>query len=281
MYLLDELRVRGRDVVPGPTIDVVQILGIVNVTPDSFSDGGRYLDASAAVERGLQLIRDGAGVIDIGGESTRPGARPVGADEEQRRVLPVVEALVGHGVEVSIDTRNARTATLAVRAGVSIVNDVSGGTHDPSMIGAVADAGVDYVCMDWGGGADASPPPGPIAGVVLAALAARRDGLVARGIDPERIILDPGLGFGKSDAQNWELVGALRRVCDLGPRVLVGHSRKRFIGALLPPDAVADVRDAASAAVSALCAAAGVWGVRVHDARSTVWSLATVATGAA
>jgi dihydropteroate synthase len=147
------------------------------------------------------------------------------------------------------------------------------------MIAVVAEAGVDYVCMDWRGGADAAPPSGRIAGAVVGALAVRRDHLIEEGLDPARIILDPGLGFGKSDAQNWELVGALRRVCDLGPRVLVGHSRKRFVGALLPPHEGADARDAASAAVSALCAAAGVWGVRVHDARSTARILASTSAG--
>lgn len=243
----------------------MKIVGILNVTPDSFSDGGRYLEATAGLRHARTLISHGADIVDVGGESTRPGATPVSVAEEQRRVLPVVEALSAHGIVVSIDTRHSETALAAIKAGARIVNDVTGGRGDERMLRVVADADVDYVAMHWGGGADAVPPVGSIIDAVISSLTATRQAILRAGVPEERLILDPGLGFGKSSAQNWELVGSLRRLAELGPRVLVGHSRKRFLGELLPADAEHAERDVVSAAVSALCAEAGAWGVRVHD----------------
>jgi len=245
------------------------VFGILNVTPDSFSDGGRYDSVAAAHERARALVRDGADVIDVGGESTRPGATPVRPLVEQRRVVPVIERLVEDGIPVSVDTRNSATARLALAAGARYVNDVSGGEADPRTVPLVVESGAEYIAMRWGGGADAAPRPGPVAETVLQALRATTRRLVGCGMAPDRLILDPGLGFGMSAVQGWELIGALRSLCEIGPRILVGHSRKRFIGALLPEGSPAGERDAASAAVSVLCDVAGVWGVRVHSARAT------------
>ena len=248
------------------------VMGVLNVTPDSFSDGGRYLAVDAAVEHGLRLHRDGADVVDVGGESTRPGAVRIDAAEECARVIPVVSGLVSAGVPVSIDTMRASTAQEAVAAGACIVNDVSGGLADPSMHAAVAELSAVYIAMHWRGHSDRMEQLAVYDDVVrdvLTELRQRADSAVAAGIDPHRIVLDPGLGFAKNRDDNWALLRALPEFVASGFPILIGASRKRFLGALLAdphgePRPV-DERDDATDAVTALAAAAGVWAVRVHD----------------
>lgn len=251
------------------------IMGIVNVTPDSFSDGGRYLDADAAVAHGLRLRAEGADLLDVGGESTRPGAERVDPRREQERVLPVVRALTDAGAVVSIDTMNASTAVAAVEAGARIVNDVSGGLADPDMLAAVAPTGADLALGHWRGHSNdmyARAQYRDVVEEVVVELRARVEAAAAAGIAPSRVIVDPGIGFGKKGAQNWAVLRGLDRVIGLGPRVLVGTSRKRFLAEALagdPADADEARRDLATAVTSALAARAGVWGVRVHDVAGT------------
>ncbi len=252
------------------------IFGILNVTPDSFSDGGQYSDPDAAIRHGIALRDQGADVIDVGGESTRPGATPVDVEQEQSRVLPVVRGLVAAGVSVSIDTMNADTALAAAAAGASIINDVSGGLADPFMHRVVAESGLQYVAMHWrspDAGAGAVDEYDDVVGEVRAELQLRLDSLTAAGVDLARVIIDPGIGFSKSAEHNWRLLAALPTLESLGCRVLIGASRKRFLGALLPDDATAAARDLPTAVVTALAADAGVWAVRVHDVESTVAAL--------
>jgi dihydropteroate synthase len=247
-------------------------MGVVNVTPDSFSDGGLWFDADAAIAHGLDLVADGADLLDVGGESTRPGAARVEPEEELRRVVPVVRELAGRGIRVSVDTMRAATALAAVEAGAEIINDVSAGLADAAMAPIAAETGVHYVAMHWRGHSDrmdALAEYGDVAAEVRDELAARVDALADAGVARERIILDPGLGFAKRGAQNWELLGRLDVLGELGLPILVGASRKRFIGALLPDDAPMEDRDLPTAVVSALSAQAGAWGVRVHDVRGT------------
>ncbi|SEC19850.1 dihydropteroate synthase [Microbacterium hydrocarbonoxydans] len=258
------------------------IWGIVNVTPDSFSDGGRYLDVDRAVEHGLRMRADGATVLDVGGESTRPGAERVGADAEQERVLPVIERLVAAGAPVSIDTLNASTAAAAVRAGARIVNDVSGGLADADMLAVVAGSGADYAIGHWRGFSDdmyARAEYHRPAREVAGELQERVSAAAAAGIAPSRLIIDPGIGFAKAGAQNWDVLRGLDEIVALGPRVLVGTSRKRFLAeTLLRVHTDAEVsearRDLATAVTSALAARAGVWAVRVHDVCATRDALA-------
>ncbi|MEV1131692.1 dihydropteroate synthase [Agromyces sp. NPDC049794] len=248
------------------------IMGVVNVTPDSFSDGGRWLDAEAAIAHGLELVADGADVLDVGGESTRPGAARVEPDEELRRVVPVVRELAGRGIRVSVDTMRAATALAAVEAGAEIINDVSAGLADEAMAAIAAETGAQYVAMHWRGHSDRMDSLAEytdVAAEVRDELAARVDALVAAGVSRERLILDPGLGFAKRGAQNWELLGRLDVLGELGLPILVGASRKRFLGAMLPDDANMEERDLPTAVISVLSEQAGAWGVRVHDVRST------------
>ncbi len=244
------------------------ILGILNVTPDSFSDGGRFERLDDAVSHAARMRASGADWIDVGGESTRPGARAIDPDEEQRRVLPVVRALVDEGIPVSIDTRNAATALAATSAGATMVNDVSGGLSDPRMAAVIAETGVRFVVMHWRGGADAEPEYIDVVSEVRAELKGRIAELVVRGVRPEQLIVDPGLGFAKTAAHNWELLNRLEELTTLAP-VLVGASRKRFLGPLLPEGAPHEERDAPTATISALAARSGAWGVRVHDVAAT------------
>lgn len=309
-----------------PRADRALVMGVLNVTPDSFSDGGRWLDADAAVAHGMAMVADGADMVDVGGESTRPGAARTSGEEELRRVLPVVAALAGAGVAVSVDTMRSTVAEAAVRAGAVLVNDVSGGLADPRMLPLVAEAGVAYVathtrprrvaselvrstepsegvdrrehtrprraaggrpagatesgdersegCWRHADPADGQDRYDDVVADVRAELAARVAEMRAVGIADEQVVLDPGLGFVKAGAQNWALLGRLDELLADGFPVLVGASRKRFLGTLLarpdgtsvpPPD-----RDAATAAVSALAAAAGAWAVRVHEVRPSV-----------
>ncbi|MDQ1130189.1 dihydropteroate synthase [Microbacterium sp. SORGH_AS_0888] len=248
------------------------IMGIVNVTPDSFSDGGRYLDADAAIAQGLLLLSQGADLLDVGGESTRPGSERVPVEVEQERVLPVIAALAAAGATVSVDTMNAATAGAAVAAGARIVNDVSGGLADPDMLPAVAATDADIALGHWRGHSSdmyARAEYGDVVREVSAELAGRVEAAAAAGIAPSRLILDPGIGFGKRGAQNWEVLRALPQLTGIGSRVLVGASRKRFLGDLLGGDAAVERRDLATAVTSALAAREGAWAVRVHDVVST------------
>lgn len=250
------------------------VMGIVNVTPDSFSDGGRYLDASAAVAHGLRLRDQGAHVLDVGGESTRPGAERVDPSVERDRVLPVVRELAEAGCVVSIDTMNASTAVAAVDAGARIVNDVSGGLADPGLLAAVAPTGADVVLGHWRGPSAEmyarAEYDDPVA-EVLAELASRVEAAAAAGIVPSRVIVDPGIGFGKRGEQNWAVLRGTERIAGLGPRVLVGTSRKRFLAEVLADAGDPDERrrDLATAVTSVLAAQAGAWAVRVHDVAAT------------
>lgn len=250
------------------------VMGVVNVTPDSFSDGGEHLDPDAAVAHGLALVADGADLVDVGGESTRPGAVRVTAEEELRRVLPVVTGLVAEGVVVSIDTMRAGVAEAALLAGATVINDVSGGLADEAMAQVVAAAGAPYVLMHWRGhSADMSSRAvyADVVTTVLDELQVRLDAIVAAGVEASQVVVDPGLGFAKDAGHNWSILGHLRDFTALGRPVLVGASRKAFLGALLAsPDGSprpAGAREAATTAVSTLAAAAGAWAVRVHTAR--------------
>jgi dihydropteroate synthase len=251
-------------------------MGVVNVTPDSFSDGGSWFDADKAIEHGLDLMSEGADLIDVGGESTRPGAQRVSLEEELRRVGPVIEALTSRGVPVSVDTMRAEVAEAAVRAGAKLVNDVSGGLADPGMPRVVAATGVPYVVMHWRGHSHDMHTRARYEDVVTEVrdeLMRRVEAVLAEGVDPSMIVLDPGLGFAKSpDAgHNWALLAHLDILHETGYPVLVGASRKRFLGKLLAgpdgvPRAFTDCDDA-TVAVTALAAAAGAWCVRVHRVR--------------
>lgn len=245
------------------------IMGILNVTPDSFSDGGRWDDVDAAIARGLELRDEGAAIVDVGGESTRPGAVQVDPEEERERIIPVIAALAQEGVSVSVDTMHASTALAAVRAGAQLVNDVSGGLADVAMARVVAETGVHYVAMHWRGGADVASAFTDVVAEVRAELKARVAALVVAGVDPAKIVLDPGLGFGKDAEHNWALLNHLDELASLGHGILVGASRKRFVGALLPEGAPMEDRDLPTAVLSALVARQGAWAVRVHDVRST------------
>lgn len=256
---------------------MTSVWGVLNVTPDSFSDGGEHFTVAEAIAHGRRLVRDGATVIDVGGESTRPGSEPVGADEEARRVVPVIQALAEDGATVSVDTYRAHTAAIAIASGATIVNDVSGGLADPEILRVVADAGVEVALGHWRGpSADmyAQASYDRIGREVAAELAARADAAIAAGIAPERIVVDPGIGFAKRGEQNWALLRELDDVLALGHRVLVGTSRKRFLGSALGDDASLARRDLATAVTSVLAVQAGAWGVRVHDPASTRDALA-------
>lgn len=250
------------------------IMGILNVTPDSFSDGGRYDATDAAIARGLELRDAGAAIVDVGGESTRPGATRVDPAEERERVVPVIEALAQEGVSVSIDTMNASTALAAVDAGAQLINDVSGGLADGGMARVVADTGAHFAVMHWRGPADVAPVFTDVVAEVRAELKARVAELVVAGVDPAKIVLDPGIGFGKAPEHNWALLTHLDEIASLGHGILVGASRKRFIGALLPEGAPMEDRDLPTAVISALVARQGAWAVRVHDVPSTRIALA-------
>lgn len=251
-------------------------MGVVNVTPDSFSDGGAWFASDAAIAHGRELVAAGADLVDVGGESTRPGATRPPVQEELRRVIPVVQALVSDGVVVSVDTMRSSVARAALDVGASVVNDVSGGLADSRMAALAADAGCAFVAMHWRGHSvdmQSLAVYDDVVDDVCAELAARRDALLAAGIRPDRLVLDPGLGFAKNAGHNWTLLAALESLKVLGQPVLVGTSRKAFLGRVGvgpedPPRPPLE-RDTATAATTVLCALAGVWGVRVHDVVST------------
>ncbi|WP_073451521.1 dihydropteroate synthase [Actinomyces denticolens] len=246
------------------------LMGIVNVTPDSFSDGGRWSSPEAAIAHARQLLAQGADILDIGGESTRPGATPITPRDEAERVLPVIRALAAEGAVISVDTIHASTAGAALDAGALIINDVSGGLADPAMHPLVASSGAVYICQHWRGTPETMNeltdyPDGVVAGVE-GELRRRLDSLAAVGARDSQIVVDPGLGFAKTHPQSWELLAATARLReDLGLPVLIGSSRKRFLAAAAPPGAEPTGRDAATAATTALAAAAGAWAVRVHE----------------
>jgi dihydropteroate synthase len=247
-------------------------MGVVNVTPDSFSDGGEFLDPSVAVAHGTTLAAHGADLVDVGGESTRPGAQRVTADEELRRVLPVVRGLCRAGVIVSVDTMRAEVAEAAIHEGAALVNDVSGGLADPAMAKLIAATGVPYVAMHWRGHSDRMQELAvydDVVADVAAELRAALERLRAEGVDVEQVILDPGLGFAKTAEHNWTLLAHLDALVALGRPLLVGASRKGFLGTLLTGDDGQPVsmpaRDDATAALTVLAAVAGAWAVRVHS----------------
>jgi dihydropteroate synthase len=274
-------------------------MGVVNVTPDSFSDGGAWFEEGAAISHGLDLVAQGADIVDVGGESTRPGAPRIDADEELRRVCPVVSALVRAGVPVSVDTMRAEVAEAALAAGARLVNDVSGGLADPQMQRLVAGAGVPYVVMHWRGHSRQMQDRavyGDVLREVRDELRQRVDAVIGQGVDPAMIVVDPGLGFAKLPEHNWALLAGLGEIARLGGAgspfpVLIGASRKRFLGRLL---AAADGEprpfagcDDGTVAISALAAAAGAWCVRVHTVPGNAdavrvaarWRLATGRAG--
>ncbi|WP_029068191.1 dihydropteroate synthase [Jonesia quinghaiensis] len=253
------------------------VMGVVNVTPDSFSDGGLWFTAREAVNHGLELIAQGADIVDVGGESTRPGAARVPEDEEIARVIPVVSELVAAGAVVSVDTTRARVAYQAVEAGAQIINDVSGGLADDDMSRVAAETGVVFIAMHWRGHADVMDSLevyNDIVGDVSMELLARTEHLMDCGVRRENIVLDPGLGFSKSGENNWPLLRHVDQLTELGYPLLIGASRKRFLGRLLSPGPEITVppegRDDATAAVTALVAAHGAWCVRVHDVPRSV-----------
>lgn len=242
------------------------VMGILNVTPDSFADGGLNFDTHIAITRGLEMIDEGVDIIDIGGESTRPGAERVSAVEEQARVIPVIKGLAGNGVTLSIDTMRAQTAQLAVQAGASIVNDVSGGAADPEMFTTVAELGCKYTLMHWRGHSvdmNLKAIYNDVVKEVIDEVTLQLDKALAAGIKRENIILDPGIGFAKDPEHNWEILKRIDEFIALGYPVLIGHSRKRFLGGDTP-----DSREEATVAVTQSLVGKGIWAVRVHGVKS-------------
>jgi dihydropteroate synthase len=257
--------------------DRIVVMGVLNVTPDSFSDGGRYSSVDDAVAHAVAMRADGADLIDVGGESTRPGAQRVEAAEETRRVLPVVKALAAQGIPISVDTYRASVASAAIEAGASVVNDVSGGLGDLDMARVVRDASCPWILMHWRGHSASMQQLAHYDDVgfdVRAELLARVDAALAAGVDQELLVLDPGLGFAKTAAHNWALLASLESLVALGFPVLVASSRKSFLGTLLAsadgvPRPVGE-REDATTALTAYAALRGVWGVRVHEVRPSV-----------
>lgn len=260
------------------------VMGVLNVTPDSFSDGGRWVDHDDAVAHGVAMTAQGAAWVDVGGESTRPGAARVEPAVEIARVVPVVRDLAAAGVRVSVDTMRSDVAAAAIEAGAIMVNDVSGGLADPAMARVVAEASVPWVIMHWRGPSDRMTSLATyedVVGEVRAELVEQIDRAVLAGVDPEYLVVDPGLGFAKTAGHNWALLRKLGVFCELGFPVLVGASRKRFLGELLATEdgtpRAPDGRETATAAVSALAAAEGAWGVRVHEVAASVDAVAVAA----
>ena len=265
------------------------IMGVINITPDSFSDGGQFLDTKEAVKHSLELVAQGANIIDLGGESTRPGALRVKLEDEQARVLPVITELAANtefkssGATISIDTMNAQTAALAVAAGASIVNDVSGGLADEQMFAALKDLNCKFIISHWRGFSETMDSMNNYTSVaidVAKELTERVAKAQAAGISKDRLIIDPGLGFAKDIAQNWHLVARLDELEKLGLPILVGASRKRFLAGALEPEDAAGVsnqrRDLATAVLTALLLQRKLWGVRVHNVSTTLDAIKVV-----
>ena len=264
-------------------------MGVINITPDSFSDGGQFLETKEAVRHALELVAQGANIIDLGGESTRPGALRVKLEEEQARVLPVIKELVANvefkssGAIISIDTMNAQTAALAVASGASIVNDVSGGLADEQMFAALKDLDCKFIISHWRGFSETMDSMNNYTSVakdVAEELIERVSKAEAAGISRDRLIIDPGLGFAKDIAQNWHLVARLDELEKLGLPILVGASRKRFLAGALEPEDAAGVsnqrRDLATAVLTALLLQRKLWGVRVHNVSTTLDAIKVV-----
>jgi dihydropteroate synthase len=244
------------------------VMGILNVTPDSFADGGKYLSSESAIAYGLQMVADGANIIDIGGESTRPGADRISEDEEQARVIPVIRALTQSSAVISIDTMRASTAKLAVEAGATIVNDVSGGAADSQMFATIADLGCKYILMHWRGHSkdmNSKAIYDDVVTDVIEELTIQLNKALAAGIKGEKIILDPGIGFAKDAEHNCEILRRIDEFVALGYPILIGHSRKRFLGGESPDD-----REEATVRVTQSLVGKGIWGVRVHGVRENV-----------
>jgi len=247
------------------------VMGILNVTPDSFADGGLFFDTQLAIARGMEMIDEGVDIIDIGGESTRPGAERVSPEEEQTRVLPVIKALSQENTVISIDTMRAATAQLAVEAGATIVNDVSGGAADPEMFATVAALGCKYTLMHWRGHSkdmDSKAIYGDVVVEVIEEVTISLQRALAAGIARENIILDPGLGFAKNPEHNWEILNRIDELVAMGYPILIGHSRKRFLGSGSPQE-----REAATVALTRSLVGKGIWAVRVHGVKSNVAAL--------
>ena len=241
------------------------VMGILNVTPDSFADGGRHNEFDDAVAHGLAMIAEGVDIIDIGGESTRPGADRVSEEEELERTIPVITELVKHGVTISIDTMRASTAEAAVKAGASIINDVSGGLADSHMLQTAARLQVPYIAMHWRGQSkdmNSKVIYGDVVNDVIAELNERIEAALDAGIQKDKLIIDPGLGFAKDAEHNWAIIDSIDRFVALGYPVLVGGSRKRFLGGSSP-----DEREAATIELTKRLGATGVWAVRVHSVK--------------
>ena len=255
-----------------PVVDRCLVMGVVNVTPDSFSDGGEWFEPAAAIKHGRELLAEGADLLDVGGESTRPGAVRPSPEEEIRRVLPVIETLAAEGAIISVDTMRAGVAELMLDAGATMINDVSGGQADPDMLPLVAERRTPYLCMHWRGHSidmQNRAEYDDVVAEVIAELGERLDVLRQAGIDPNRVALDPGLGFAKNPNHNWEILRRLREFAVLERPLLIGASRKTFLGRLLADEQTGEPRpavrrDDASVAVTALAAAAGAWCVRAH-----------------
>jgi len=258
------------------------VMGVLNVTPDSFSDGGRFNDANIATNHALQMINDGADIIDIGGESTRPGSERISVQEELDRVLPVISALADSGIAISIDTMRPEVARVAIAAGACMINDVSGGKSDPEMLEYAASLNSPYILMHWRGPSNIMNTLTDYQDVVAdvtAEISQQVDVAVAAGIARERIVIDPGIGFAKTVDQNWPILKHLDVLEGLGLPILMGASRKKFLGELLAKDGVprdSDERESATAAISTLMAARGLWAVRVHDVKSSSDAIAVV-----
>jgi len=263
-------------------LDRTLVMGVLNVTPDSFSDGGRFNDPEIATNHALQMIKDGADIIDIGGESTRPGSERISVQAELDRVLPVISALVDSGVAISIDTMRAEVAQAAVAAGACMVNDVSGGKSDPEILEYVASLSTPYILMHWRGPSNIMNTLTDYQDVVADVtneISKQVDVAVAAGIARERIVIDPGIGFAKTVDQNWPILKHLDVLEELGLPILMGASRKKFLGELLVKDGVprdSNERESATTAISTLMAARGLWAVRVHDVKSSSDAIAVV-----
>ena len=264
------------------SLDRTLVMGVLNVTPDSFSDGGRFNDAQIATNHALQMMADGADIIDIGGESTRPGSERISVQEELDRVLPVITALGDSSAVISIDTMRAEVARAAIAAGACMVNDVSGGKSDPEMLDYVATLDTPYILMHWRGPSNIMNTLTDYADVVVdvaAEISQQVDVAVAAGIARERIAIDPGIGFAKTVEQNWPILKHLDVLEGIGLPILMGASRKKFLGELLAKDGVArdsDERESATTAISTLMAVRGLWAVRVHDVKSSSDAIAVV-----
>jgi dihydropteroate synthase len=250
------------------------VMGILNVTPDSFSDGGEFLHAEKAIARGLEMVEEGATIVDVGGESTKPGAERVTLEEELTRVIPVVHALAKAGVKVSVDTMRAETAAMAVAAGASIINDVSGGLADPAMHATVAALKVQYICMHWRGQSkdmDSLAVYDNVVTDVINELTKQVASALLAGVEPTKLVIDPGLGFAKNAEQNWEILKNIDKFKELGFPILVGGSRKRFLGGDNPSE-----RESSSIALTTWLATKHIWGVRTHTVKPHVDAIKVV-----